>query len=460
MSTTGRFTLDPECGQFRYRDILLTRLAGLKHPLLYIILLGLLIRFSISSLQLVYDNNFWALVIRNIEAGEGLYGVRGYFYTPVWGYVLGFVSGVQSIFLDIGLDVERVPELFFAEAITWPKFCATVPSILFSFTVKAPLIVADLVLAYLVRAMVMDSTGDEGKGNLAFALMFLCPLLFVVSSVNAMPDVLAAMFLVMTVLLLKRDHCFLAGMTFSMAVMTKFFPVFAFFPLVAYVLVRWRDSPSGPWGRLAMSIAGAAMMTLVIFVPQIMDGTLDQCFQFLSDRTGGSGEGSILDWIIGRARLVVYSAVILVSMYMGYRMYRDCSDVDSGLMNSCFIVTASCMLYPPTSQYLLVMLPFLVYHITVRDWRQIWSLNVISLFGSLMAMGSTVLTLLPLAVWTDIIDVGTVASLFESFVQGSMPMSTVWAVVTGTLTYVGVLMVFGIILYDLHRRGRGDGTIA
>ena len=97
-----------------------------RHPLLTILLIGTVIRIAIGSLSVVYDSDFWVLVIRNLEAGEGLYGMHGYFYTPVWGYILGLVAALQDIFLDIGESAVRVAEALFVEG-SGPYFSATIP---------------------------------------------------------------------------------------------------------------------------------------------------------------------------------------------------------------------------------------------------------------------------------------------------------------------------------------------
>ena len=165
---------------------------SIKHPLLWLIIIGTLIHLFAAVFQIVFDNDYWALVIRNIEAGNGLYEVTGYYYTPVWGYVLGLVSALQTVFLDLGMDVLRVVEFFFAEDPPYTYYSATVPSIAFSISTKAPLILSDLILAYLVRSLVVDSTGDVKKGNLAFILIYMCPLLIGASCITAMPDTIAA----------------------------------------------------------------------------------------------------------------------------------------------------------------------------------------------------------------------------------------------------------------------------
>lgn len=426
---------------------------SIKHPLLWLIIIGTLIHLFAAVFQIVFDNDYWALVIRNIEAGNGLYEVTGYYYTPVWGYVLGLVSALQTVFLDLGMDVLRVVEFFFAEDLPYTYYSATVPSIAFSISTKAPLILSDLILAYLVRSLVVDSTGDVKKGNLAFILIYMCPLLIGASCITAMPDTIAAMFTVMTVVLLRRDHHFLAGMTFCIAVLTKFFPVFLFFPLVAYVLMRSRDNGTNGVRNVSAAAFGAVVALLVVFAPQLIEGSIESCFQFLTDRTGGSQGDSILSMFTGRMRIIVYGAITIASLYVGYYMYKKCRwDADRALMFYGFLMMALCMIYPPTPQYIVILMPFLVYWAVTEDRRYITSWWMISLFGLFFALSSNFLVLLPIAAWTGLIDVSVLSEYFASFVLGDFPVSAIWSIVGGTLTYIGILSIFWIMFGENIRR--------
>ena len=440
-------------GWFGSVDRMYGFLGSIRHPLFWLIVVGTLVHLFAAVFQIVFDNDYWALVIRNIEAGNGLYEVTGYYYTPVWGYVLGLVSAVQTVLLDLGTDVLRMVEFFFAEDLPYTYYSATVPSIAFSISTKVPLILSDLVLAYLVRSLVLDSTGDEGKGNLAFMLIYLCPLLIGASCITAMPDTISAMFTVMSIVLLRRDHHFLAGMTFSIAVLTKFFPVFLFFPLVAYVLMRSRDNLARGVRNVCIAAMGATIALLVVFAPQLMEGSIESCFQFLTDRTGSSQGDSILSMITGRMRIIVYGAIVLASMYVGHHMYRRCGwDADRALMFYSFLMMALCMIYPPTPQYIVVLIPFLIYWTVVEDHRYIVSWWMISLFGLFFALSSNFLVLLPLAAWTEAIDVGTLSEFFAAFVLGDFPVSAAWSIIGGTLTYLGILSVFWIMFGEDIRR--------
>ena len=92
-------------------------LCSVRHPILLIVAVGIIIRLVLMSASMVYDLDYWAVVIRNIESGEGLYDAEGYYYTPVWGYVLGFIAACQSMFLELGEVAIRVLEAFPVEII-------------------------------------------------------------------------------------------------------------------------------------------------------------------------------------------------------------------------------------------------------------------------------------------------------------------------------------------------------
>lgn len=432
-----------------------SRLSSVRHPLVWMVAIGLVLHILAAMLQFVYDNDYWALVIRNIEAGEGLFGVMGYYYTPVWGYILAVVSAFQSVFLDLGADVLRVPEFFFSEFIDSELvFCsATVPSIAFSLTVKAPLILSDLLTALLLRHLVKDVIGSESKGNLAFMLIFLSPLVISAACINAMPDTIAALFTVLTVILVRKDRYLLAGMTFAVAVLTKFFPAFLLFPLVAYVLVKGDNLRDGAKNVL-ISMSGAILMSALIFMPQILSGNLEQCFQFITDRTGDSFDDNLFEVIIGKLRLVVYSIVLLASAFIGYRIFRAGSEGSfNNFMTGAFFTMAMCMLYPPTPQYIIILMPFLAYWIAVRDRRYMRCWWAISISAFIFSLSSSALVLSPIAVWTDLLDVSQVASWFTATLEGTTSIALLWSTVFGALTYFGILSIFLILIVDWRRKG-------
>lgn len=430
-------------------------LCSVRHPILLIVAVGIIIRLVLMSASMVYDLDYWAVVIRNIESGEGLYDAEGYYYTPVWGYVLGFIAACQSMFLELGEVAIRVLEAFPVEIIPDTYYTATAPSIAFIYSVKIPLMIFDLILAYLVMVLAKDYTGDSRKAVLAFAFTFLFPVLMLSSGVIGMPDTIAAVFTVLTVVLLRRGMPFLAGASFSLAVLTKFFPVFLIFVFVAYLIVKNRGCPRRALSQVSMAVMGALLATILVFAPQIIEGNIGQCFQFIFDRTSTVTGGTLFDSIVSIFRIVAYVVVLVLSAYLAMRMtYSRPENIDDSLMKACFIISALCLVYPPTTQYMVLIVPFLAFWLTCRDSRYMLSWKIMAVGSIIYVFASNALTIMPLAVWTDLIGIDTLMAIFDWFNTtciGPISMRSLQFIIGGVIQCIGVLSVFYLMYGDRLR---------
>ena len=102
----------------------------------------------------------------------------------------------------------------------------------------------------------------------------------------------------------------------------------------------------------------------VIFLPQIMAGDLSACFQFLTDRSGTSAESTLLSKLMGYTRILAYVLVIIASALVARSIYRtDADNLEKALLRGSMIVLALCLLYPPATQYIVVLVPLLAYYI-------------------------------------------------------------------------------------------------
>lgn len=440
-----------------------SRLGTVKHPILLIIAVGIVVRLVLMSASMVYDLDYWAVVIRNIESGEGLYDAEGYYYTPVWGYILGIMAAFQSAFLGLGELAVRVLEAFPVEIIPDTYYTATAPSLAFIYSVKIPLMVFDLILAFLVMVLAKDYTGDARKATMAFGLTFLFPVLMLSSGVIGMPDTMAAVFTVLTIVLLRREMPFLAGMTFSLAVLTKFFPVFLIFVFVAYLIVKNRGNTRKGLTQIVMAVAGAGLATVIVFMPQIVEGNVDQCFQFLFDRTSTVTGGTIFDSIVSILRIAAYAAVLVLSAYLGVRMVRRHeTDPDVSLMKASFIIATLCLIYPPTTQYMVIIVPFLAFWIACHEHQYLVSWAIMAIGSIIYVFASNSLTILPLAVWTDLIGVDAVMAIFDWFNTtciGPVSIRSLQFVIGGVIQCAGVVSVLYIMYGDRFRDWKRGCTV-
>lgn len=439
----------------------------IRHPLAAIVIAGLAIHLLIMLLAMVYDSDYWAIVIRNINAGEGLYGMEGYYYTPVWGYILGLVSAFQNAFLSLGDSAVRVFDVIYFEA-SGHQTSATVTSLVFNYCTKLPLLICDVILAYLTYVLVDELKHDRKKATLAFALVFLCPVIIGSTGIIGMPDTLAATFMMLSLLLVIKNRSLLAGMCFAMAVLTKFFPVFLFFPLVAYVLARNRDDRRKGYMQVVMAAIGAISVMAVIFLPQIMAGDLFACFQFLTDRSGTSAESTLLSKLMGYTRILAYVLVIIASVLVARSIYRtDADNLEKALLRGSMIVLALCLLYPPATQYIVVLVPLLAYYIAAENYKYIRCWKLLAIGATIVFMVSLSTHLLPLAVSTGLIEISSLEHFFDIWNSGA-GVFTVWNiefVIGSILQYAGILVVllmaYGRYLNRLFgggRSGKAEGN--
>ena len=493
------------------------RAAFMRHPVLILLILGLVIRALIMCTAVIYDSEYWAVVIRNIETGNGLYAADGYYYTPVWGYVLGLVAAFQDAVLSLGDSAVCVFEIIPTEGTILRNTCAVATSIAFNFCTKIPLVLIDLIMAYLVYVLVKDMGGSNEKAIFAFALTWMSPVLLMSSGVVGMPDTLAATFAILSVILVRRGQSFFAGLAFALGFLTKFFPLFLVFVLLAYLISKYKGDTRRILKEVAFAATGAVLAIVVIFLPQALEGSLPLAFQFITDRIGGvdmsqtkfliivavgivavgvlvaivlyvsnllekkrlSGKGKInrklvsgivavtvvliiaiiavlfikiqsagsidvVDSAVSLLRVVVYCFVLVLSILFAKYLYRSSAeDLDRNLLKFSFLTMVSCMLYPPVTQYLCVVVPFLAYYIAMCDRKHMLSWKLVGV-GSILVTFSRPTTLLPIAAWTDLIEVSSIVHLCDIFLTGSGAFILCYVIfaVGAVMQYFGILAVF------------------
>ncbi len=432
-------------------DTLIQRLRSIEHPVLLILLVGIALRLILAPLTTTYDSDYWAIVLRNIDSGFSLYELEGYYYTPVWGYILGLIGAIQTFLLDLGETIIRISGLFFVEEHGFFSAAIASPSLL--LMIKIPLFVCDFITAYLVMMMVREATNDDGKSALAFGLAFLSPVVLMSTGVIAMPDTVSTMFLVMTFYLLRKGNNFVAGMTFCMGALIKFFPAFMIFILVAYIIATNKGNRSSTVKGIVSSSLGSALVLVLIFLPQILEGDITQCFQFLFDRSGVGIDNTIFETIAGYLRLGTYSLLVLMSLLLGYRLSRTTSvDPFNVLMRYGLIIATTLMIYPPTTQYIVLLIPFLSYWIVVSDRRLLRSWGWMGLGALILNLLSyNALLLMPMAIWWGTFDLDSLIGVFSSTlvpILGGVTLSDVFYILGGALQCLGILSIPWIMYGD------------
>jgi Gpi18-like mannosyltransferase len=434
-----------------------------RHPVFLIAVAGIAVRFLIFPLlEVGYDTDFWATIMRNLRSGEGLYGLEGYYYTPVWGYILSFLSVLQGVFLNIDVIGLRVAEVFQIESysIDWFLFpvTATVTSVAFNFFMKIPFLISDLIIGYLIYWLIKDKTGDMRKATIGFGLWFLCPLVICVTSVSGMFDTFSVLFSLLCIIMVKKDKLFLAGVLFSFAVLMKFFPLYLGFILLAYIMARHRDDGLA-LRSVAKAVAGTLTGALVLLAPLIAEGSLTDSILFITVRASGGGEATLLNSVIADGAILVYLLSLIAAAALAFKLAKKKEDLDDAFHRYALLLVALLFIYPPAPQYLVLLIPFLAMQIAMTDKRFKISWVLVSVGGMMYILSNNFMLFFSLGAFTDLISLEYIMSMmgwFQTPLLSGLSPTYILYCVSGAIYYLGVVSVVLLFLRDRSAGRRGQ----
>jgi hypothetical protein len=430
----------------------------LRRPVVLVLIAGLVIRLVLMpTLSPDFDMMHWALAIQHIQAGAGLYDILGYWYTPVWGYILGGTAYLMNLLgiTDYGY--------FFAETAQVESLrmghTMVITTMAFNFIVKIPALISDVVVGYIIYRFISERTGDKKKATYGFALWFLCPLVIYVSAVHGMFDSIYVMFMVLSVYSLYKGHDFLAGVSLSVAVLLKVFPIYIIFVLIAYIFTKHRGDMRTIGKRILTAAVGVVLMSLLIYIPQILDGTVMESLLFFTTRVDASPAvetGSNL-WhalVSFSTQIMVWLQVILLTLtcvfvYLIYRKGGKDKDEDKTLFACLMISTAIPFLWSATPHLLVMALPFLICFIAMYDKRFIIPFAVIVATATIRE-ASNLSIFMSLAAYTSLMDLGSVVSVLVWTDQQFMMGLTRQGMISSITGIVGAIGAALVLLYWLR----------
>ena len=407
------------------------------------LLVGIALRVVIG-ITLEYNNDVtaWTNTLANIESGNGLYNVAGYYYPPVWGYILASFSEVIG-FLGIDQWSEIFTEILFVQDYNSEDAMVSTP--VFNLALTVMYMFADLLGALAVYWLINHFTEDTVKAKIGFAVYFIGLNIILVGALGGMFDSFSALMTLLCIILLIKRNDFLSGIMFSMAVLLKLFPVFIFFIVVAYLLKKEGRFINR---RLALWAAGAGLALLVLYLPQILEGNLMDSLSFITARAGNAeGTGNIL---LKYSSMLIYPVIAILEVFVAYRfLKRDTYDIDRTFVWFVLISLAVVFIYPSTPQYILLMMPFLIVAAFVHESRLTRPLLLLIIGGAIFQTSSLPFDLLSITMFWDAMSLDAWNSLYDLFYSpllGGFNLMNIWSVVGAIPQYLSVLMTLWIIL--------------
>ncbi len=320
-------------------DLLRSRIG---RDLLIVTVIGLVIRYVVG-IFFTYptDVNYWVIVSENLFSNEGLYGLPGYYYTPVWGYIL---SAVTSVIGMIGIPLgEYVPELVMQNMILdWTN---TLPSMWYAMAIKTVLFIFDLLVAVTLYKIGKELY-SERHAFWMFTIWFLCPFTIVISSIRMMFENLEILLFLLSFLCMITKRPAWAGVMMALSLMTKPYGIF-----LAILMVGYSHAQSQSVGYTMRYVVAGCVTAMVLFLPVILNGQLSEAMIWLTNRAGstGSGYNSVLN---------ITPFIVLGSLIASAIIFFKGKGSTSALIALSAIFTSMMLLSPGNIQYYLVLLPF------------------------------------------------------------------------------------------------------
>lgn len=312
------------------------------------------------------EDNYWILASTNFTMGEGLYGVPGYYYLPVWGYVLSLITMVANFFgISYGQYYDDIGNAI--------RDCdVIVPSIEYSFLVRIFLTILDLLVAYLIYRIGMKITGSERKSLVMASIWFLCPLTIAISSVRLMFENLEIFLLLASMLLMMEKKPLLSGTMMGACLLSKQFGVFAALILVGYAYAQSRSIR-----YVLQYLAGVLLSVLLLMAPIIINGDLEASMHWLTSRVDAGTSASLFNLSIFLSPLIA-----LITFYITYRVAKD-GELDMGKVSLYMLLpTAMMFMLPGNVQYYLFLLPFMLFAFNSEFKSTYYSMSILGILST------------------------------------------------------------------------------
>jgi hypothetical protein len=430
-----------------------------------VFILALAVRLFIAPfLTYDFDLEHWGETISNIRLGDGLYGLSGYYYSPVWGYILGLLSSILSLIGAVPSFGTADPSLIALVGMHSSIHTWIVPSFELAMACKLLLIVSDMAVGALLFHLVKRRTGSVCKANIAAAIWLFCPVVIYMSSIGVQFDTISALLLLLAVAEAEDDRCFLAGSLLAAASLTKLFPVFAAFVLAGYILSKHRGDGLGK-RKLTEGVCGFFFSALVLLIPVIVGEGYENVFVFATSRVDSMG-------FRGAATLLAAAAMVLFMAAVGHAAYRA-KDPELGLYGGVAVMMLTSVMVATTPQYVIVAVPF-VAALTACCEKNRWAywlgLALIGLGPLLNEIGTQSASLL--AMWCSWN--GQSTGWIIDFMNGPMMSDMLgqplywWLLHTGIhLEFAGLILLDLLILFErykglfekhLHRKEGGEAV--
>lgn len=290
------------------------RLSPLQRNLIIIAVAGLVIRY-VLGIVFTYPRDVasWIVNSENFFMGEGLYGLPGHYYTPVWGYIMAILTAIAGF---TGMPISQYVPDFSGSTAALPWY-TTLPTMEYALLIKTFLFIVDLLVAWTLFQIVRHVGGSDRMATVVFGVWFLFPLAFEMSAMRLMFENVEILFMLLSLLMMLKGRSELAGVMMGISLLTKPYGIFLGILLIGYAYAQ-----TGSIRYVTKYIVWTAITGLILMAPAIVSGHLDEAFLWLTVRAGHGGEGYSITLYLMPLLLMLSAAFALLIAYHRHTGFR------------------------------------------------------------------------------------------------------------------------------------------
>ncbi|MGI6009108.1 MAG: glycosyltransferase family 87 protein [Methanomethylophilus sp.] len=253
-----------------------------------ILLSSIAVHFACTVLLVhLGDSQVWPIIMQSVESGNDTYGIMADYYTPLWGYMLAFLSMLNDLFGAVPVFGDRFTELLpYLDTLRSWKVSVISPEL--NMAIKFPLGVFDAAVGWQIFCIVRKYRPDR-DALIAMAMWCFCPICIYMTAVQGQFDCVCVLLFLLAVRWAGWGRPFAAGMAFALSVWLKVFPAVAILALTGYVWSIRREH-GDQVRQVLLAVLGASIVSVVVMLPPLMEGELDDVFLFLTARTADGGD--------------------------------------------------------------------------------------------------------------------------------------------------------------------------
>ncbi len=276
------------------------------------------------------------------------------------------------------------------------------------------------------------------------------------SCVQGQFDSISTLLVLLTIKLLREDRPSIAGFSFGFASWLKMFPSVCVLLFVGYLIKKY--GPKTGIRKTGLAAIGAIAATVLILLPQLLNGEFSIVFGFFTGRVGDSTQYAWFDAIV-KIRMILMLALMVILMIWSYiGIQKKTGDLDRYLYLYAGILITVATIISRGYQYVPSFIIFILLFAMISDDRRTYMMmycwiGVLTVADAFFSVGPSVLAMDAVYYgWIDPVWLEEITTEFLTTVghSSSMPIGILLPITWAVMLWFFVLFGVSDLMDDRH----------